>query len=251
MKKVFIRFYEELNDFLPQDKKKVRSGFTFKDNPSVKDLIESNGIPHTEIDLILVNNKSVNFSYKVQNGDDISVYPLFESFDISNVQHLRKKPLREKKFILDVHLGTLARYMRILGFDSLYKNNYSDNIIVETAVIEKRTILTKNLGILKRNGVTHGYFVRNILPEKQLVEILDRFDLKGIIKEFTRCLNCNSPLEKAGKEKIENLVPPKVKLYHNDYYYCGNCDKVFWKGSHYEKMTELITRIFKKQNYKK
>ncbi len=106
-KKVFIRFYEELNDFLPKEKQKKRFTHYFIDRTSVKDLIESLGIPHTEVDLILVNGKSVSFKYIIKNGDDISVYPVFESLDISDVQHLRAKPLRKPKFICDVHLGNL------------------------------------------------------------------------------------------------------------------------------------------------
>lgn len=243
MKKIFIRFYEELNDFLPEDTRKKRFEHPFKNNPSVKDLIESLGVPHVEIDLILVNGKSVGFAYRVKNNDDISVYPVFESFDIGEVQHLRSRPLREKKFILDVHLGTLAKYLRILGFDTLYENNYSDDQIVEYALREERTILTKDRGILKRNNVTRGYFVRNTQPEKQLEEITKRFDLKGSIKEFTRCLVCNSLLENAGVEKIEKLVPRKVKLYHKVYYYCSKCDKIYWNGSHYKRMRELIIRV--------
>ncbi len=246
MKKIFIRFYEELNDFLPEDKRKRRFEHVFKNNPSVKDLIESLGVPHAEIDLILVNGISFYFACKVNENDDISVYPEFESFDIGEVQHLRKKPLREKKFILDVHLGTLARYIRLLGFDALYENNYSDEQLIAYALREDRTILTKDRGILKRNSVTRGYFVRNTLPEKQLEEITDRFDLRSSIKEFSRCLDCNNLLEKADREKVDKLVPGKVKLFHNVYYYCGNCDKVYWNGSHYEKMRGLINRVLQK-----
>ena len=171
MKKVFIRFYEELNDFLTGDKKKKRFEHFFKNNPSVKDLVESIGVPHTEIDLILINGAPVDFTYQVKDRDDISVYPVFESFDISGLQHLREKPLREKRFILDVHLGTLARYLRMLGFDTLYKNNFTGEEIIQISIDEKRTILTKDIGILKQNRVTHGYFVRNVIAEKQAGEV--------------------------------------------------------------------------------
>lgn len=243
MKSIFIRFYEELNDFLPTEKQKKRFELSFKGVPSVKDLIESQGVPHVEIDMILVNGLSVDFSYLVNEKDDISVYPVFESFDISEVQHLRAKPLRKKKFVFDVHLGTLARYMRMLGFDVLYENNYTDDEIVKLSIKEKRTILTKDRGILKRNEVTHGYFVRNIQPEKQLKEVVERFQLRNGIKEFTRCFNCNTLLEKTELEKIEYLVPPKVKEFQKEFYYCIKCGKVYWKGSHYEKMKALIDRI--------
>ena len=247
MKKISIRFYEELNDLLPVDKQKTRFEHIFTDRPSVKDLMESLGVPHVEIDLILVNGKSVGFNYIVNNGDDISVYPVFETFDITGAQHLRPEPLRNKKFILDVHLGTLAKYIRMLGFDTLYQNTYTDEEIVKTASEDNRTILTKDRGILKRNDVTRGYYVRNILPEKQLEEITRRFFLKKDAKEFTRCLECNSVLEKARIGKIEELVPPKVRERQDVFCYCKECNKVYWKGSHYEKMIALIEKIFAKK----
>jgi len=243
LKKVTLRFYEELNDFLPSNKKKKRFEHSFIDRTSVKDMIESLGVPHTEVDLIIVNGNSVNFSYLVNNGDDISVYPMFESLDITNLQQLRAKPLRKPKFILDVHLGTLAKYMRILGFDSLYKNNYKDEEIVDISLKEKRTILTRDRGILKRSKVTQGYWIRSIKTDEQIIEVIKRFDLKEEIKELSRCLLCNSLLRKISKEKVIDRLPRKVKEFHNEFYYCKKCDKIFWKGSHYTKMKGIIERV--------
>jgi len=243
LKKVTLRFYEELNDFLPSNKRKRRFEHNFIDRTSVKDLIESLGIPHTEIDLILVNGNSVDFSYLVNDGDDISGYPMFESLDITNLQHLRAKPLRKPKFILDVHLGTLAKYMRMLGFDTLYKNDYIDEEIVKISLKEKRAILTKDRGILKRSEVTHGYWIRSTKTDTQIIEVIKRFDLKEQIKELSRCLLCNSLLKKISKEKIIDRLPRKVKEFQNEFYYCKNCDKIFWKGSHYAKMLAVIERF--------
>lgn len=241
MKKISIRFYEELNDFLPAKKRKKRFEYEFTGTPSIKDMIESLGIPHTEIDLILVNGKPVDFSYLIRDEDDISVYPVFESFDISEHQKLRDKPLREPKFILDVHLGTLAKYMRILGFNIYYKNNLSDEDIVKISGEEKRTILTRDTGILKRSEVTHGSYVRNTNPEKQLKEVIKRFHLEKEIREFSRCLLCNEVLSKIEKEKIENRLPPKVKAIHHEFYFCKSCDKIYWKGTHYDRMKEIVS----------
>jgi len=243
LKKVTLRFYEELNDFLPSNKKKKRFEHSFIDRTSVKDLIESLGIPHTEIDLILVNGNSVDFSYLVNDGDDISGYPMFESLDITNLQHLRAKPLRKPKFILDVHLGTLAKYMRMLGFDTLYKNDYIDEEIVKISLKEKRAILTKDRGILKRSEVTHGYWIRSTKTDTQIIEVIKRFDLKEQIKELSRCLLCNSLLKKISKEKIIDRLPRKVKEFQNEFYCCKHCDKIFWKGSHYAKMLAVIERF--------
>ena len=183
MHKIHFRFYEELNDFLPEEKRKVCFAHNYIDRASVKDVIESLGIPHTEVDMILVNSNSVGFDYLINEGDDISVYPVFESLDISDVQHLRPKPLRNPKFIADVHLGKLTRYLRMIGFDVLYENNFEDDEIVKISLEEKRAILTKDLGILKRSEVTHGYWVRCSIVKEQVVEIVKRFDLKKLIKE--------------------------------------------------------------------
>ncbi len=243
LKKVTLRFYEELNDFLPSSKRKKRFEHSFIDRTSVKDMIESLGIPHTEVDLILANGSSVNFSYLINDKDDISVYPTFESFNITNLQHLRAKPLRKPKFILDVHLGTLAKYMRMLGFDTLYKNNYEDEEIVRISLKEKRTILTKDRGMLKRSEVTHGYWIRNTNLDKQIIEVVNRFDLKDQVKELSRCLLCNSPLKKILKDKVIDRLPQKVKQYQNQFCYCKHCNKVYWKGSHYTKMAAIIEKL--------
>lgn len=239
-KKVAFRFYEELNDFLPEEKRKVVFVHEFIDRTSVKDMIESLGVPHTEIDMILVNGNSVGFSYIVEDGDNISVYPVFESLDVSNIQHLRDEPLREPKFIADVHLGALVKYMRMLGFDVLYKNNYSDEEIIQTSLRENRTILTKDRKLLKNNKITHGYWMRTEGTEQQVKEIIRRFDLKNNIREFLRCLECNNILEPIDKDKVVNRIPPKVKEWQNEFWYCPLCDKVYWKGTHFEKMSEFI-----------
>ena len=243
MHKIFLRFYEELNDFLPEEKRKKRFVQHYVDRTSVKDLIESLGVPHTEIDLILVNGKSVSFKYLINDGDDISVYPVFESFDISDAQHLRTKPLRKPKFICDVHLGKLSRYLRMVGFDVYYKNELSDEEISKISLAEKRAILTKDKGILKRNEVTHAYFVRSKDTEEQAKEVIRRFDLHKEIKEFTRCLECNTELTKIAKEKISRNLPPKVNQSQEEFYKCPGCGKLYWKGTHHQKMLSFVQRI--------
>jgi uncharacterized protein with PIN domain len=243
MKKVYFRFYEELNDFLPEEKRKIRFTHNYIDLASVKDVIESFGVPHTEVDLILVNGKSVKFDYLVNDGDDISVYPVFESLDITNVQHLRPKPLRNPKFIADVHLGTLARYLRMMGFDVLYKNDFDDNEIVNLSLSEKRAILTKGHGILKRSEVTHGYWIRSTKVKEQVIEVIKRFDLKNIIKEFSRCINCNSVLKPISKNEIIDDLPPKVSKSKTDFSRCPVCNKSYWKGTHHQKMLSFIQSV--------
>jgi len=242
---IHIRFYEELNDLLPRHKRKVTFEHTFKGNMSIKDVIESIGVPHTEIDLILVNGKSIDFIYKAKDQDHISVYPVFESFDISDVTRLRPKPLRITKFILDVHLGKLAKFLRMIGFDTLYKNNFSDPFIIVTSISEKRIILTRDLGILKNKQVTHGYFIRSTNPKDQLIEVIDRFDLGENIQPLNRCIECNGSIVIVCKEEIEHLLKPKTRKYFNDFFQCNNCKKVYWEGSHYHKIIDQINNLKK------
>ncbi len=243
MKTVFFRFYEELNDFLPEEKRKKTFEHSFIGRVSVKDMIESIGIPHTEIDLILVNGSSVGFDYIVSGQDKISVYPEFESLDISEVQHLRAKPLRHPRFVLDVHLGKLARLMRMVGLDTLYKNDYTDEEIVNIGSENKRCILTRDIGILKRKEVTRGYWVRNTDPGKQLKEIISRFDLINSLKEFSRCTLCNEELTTVEKNSILDRLPHKVKTAYNQFYICNNCNKIYWAGSHVDEMDEYINEL--------
>jgi uncharacterized protein with PIN domain len=243
MHKIHFRFYEELNDFLPAEKRKVRFAHNYIDRASVKDVIESLGVPHTEVDMILVNGNSVGFDYLINDDDDISVYPVFESLDITNVQHLRSKPLRNPKFIADVHLGRLTRYLRMMGFDVLYENNYEDDEIVKISLKEKRAILTKDRGILKRSEVTHGYWVRSSKVKEQVVEIIKRFDMKKLMEEFTRCTECNSILKSIPKSEIINELPPKVSEFQKSFSVCPSCKKLYWKGTHHQRMLSFIKTI--------
>ena len=243
MRNVYIRFYEELNDFLPVDKRKTRLQHSFIGRVSVKDLIESFGVPHIEIDLILVNSEPVGFNYIVNDNDDISVYPVFESFDIKEIQHLRPQPLREPKFILDVQLGQLAKYMRMSGFDSSYKSTYNKNEIINHSVNERRTILTKDRNLLKRNEVTHGYWIRHSEVIDQLKEVIGRFQLNNQIQAFSRCLICNSMLQKIEKENIIERLEENTRNLFNEFYICPTCSRVYWKGSHYNKMIDIIKEI--------
>ncbi|MBN1300599.1 MAG: Mut7-C ubiquitin/RNAse domain-containing protein [Melioribacteraceae bacterium] len=246
MKKVHFRFYEELNDFLPKKYKKKDIEHTFYGLVSIKDMIQSFNVPHTEVDLILINGQSVGFNYLVNDGDRISVYPEYESFDISSVQKLRPKPMRRPRFVLDVHLGKLARLMRMLGFDVFYENYLTDEQISDIAKKEKRCVLTRDVGILKRTEVERGYWLRNTDPDLQIVEVIDRFHLTGSIKEFTRCISCNGKLLEIDKELIKDEVPQKVLDQYNLFYYCRDCGKIYWKGSHYFDMIKNVNDIKEK-----
>ncbi|MGE3481751.1 MAG: Mut7-C RNAse domain-containing protein [Gammaproteobacteria bacterium] len=235
-----IRFYEELNDFLPPAQRKVTFRHHLKQAASIKDTIEALGVPHTEIDLILVNGHSVGFDYPVQDGDRISVYPVFEALDITPVTRLRPAPLRVTRFVLDVHLGRLAAYLRLLGFDTLHRNDYDDPTLAEISVNERRILLTRDRRLLMRKQITHGYYVRATRPREQLLEVLIRFDLLKAQRPFTRCLHCNGAIAAVSKAGILPRLQPRTRIAYNEFWQCQSCGKVYWKGMHYRRLCELI-----------
>lgn len=237
-----FRFYEELNDFLPKEKRKIVFAYNFEGNPSVKDAIEAIGVPHVEVDLILANSEPVDFGYTLKDQDIISVYPVFETLDISNRGHLREKPLRNPKFILDVHLGKLARYMRMFGFDTMYRNDYDDPEIIRISLDEHRIILTRDLGMLKVKAVTHGYFVRSQNPKQQLKEVLQHFDLHSAVDPFNRCIKCNGELKTVNKEEIMDQLEPLTRKYFSIFFQCCSCQRIYWEGSHFDRMKAFIEK---------
>jgi len=238
-----FRFYQELNDFLPRQQRGKAFDYAFYGKPSVKDAVEAIGVPHPEIDLILVDGKSVNFEHPIRGGERVAVYPVFERLDISPLVHLRPKPLRVTKFILDVHLGKLARYLRLFGFDTLYRNDLEDPEIIEVSLNEGRIVLTRDLGILKTSSVTHGYWVRSTEPKQQVREVVSALQLENSFLPFSRCADCNEPLIVVDKQLIKGLVDEPVWNYFNQFARCTGCHKLFWKGSHYDRIYELINSI--------
>jgi uncharacterized protein len=226
-KSASIRFYAELNDFLSPERRFTDIEHHFYVPGGVKDVIESMGVPHTEVDLIVANGESVDFSYPVNDGDRISVYPVFESVDISPVIRLRPRPLRTTRFVADANLGALARYLRLMGFDVLYDAGYRDRQLVEVSLADRRCILTRDVGVLKRGAVTHGYFVRAVDPKMQAAEVVARFDLTGDIEPFTRCANCNGVLVPTGSSDTR----------------CADCGQLYWKGSHHDRILAVVDEI--------
>jgi uncharacterized protein with PIN domain len=235
-----FRFYEELNDFLPAARRKREFRHRLNRRASIKDAIEALGVPHTEVELILVNGESVDFSYIVRDGDCISVYPVFESLDIRPLLRLRPEPLRNPRFVLDTHLGKLARYLRLLGFDCLYRNDFSDEELAEISSHERRILLTRDRLLLQRSIVTHGGFIRSDDPKQQVIEVLRRFDLAGDLAPLTRCIRCNGLLSIVDKKRVNHRLEPKTRLYYEDFRICENCRQIYWKGSHFRKMRDLI-----------
>jgi len=243
MARATFRFYEELNDFLPKHKRKTDYALTFNDKRSIKDAIESLGVPHTEIDLILVNGKSADFNYILQDQDRVSVYPVFESLNIADVTHLRKLPLRKSKFIADINLGKIAKYMRVLGLDLYFDPMLSPREIVEMSNKENRIILSTSRKLLKFKDVSHGIFVRPGTTVQQIKQIIDYLDIKDVVAPFTRCLQCNSLLDTVPKEQILDRIPPKSRALCDVYVRCETCDKIYWKGTHCIQMQKVVRQI--------
>ncbi len=236
-----LRFYAELNDLLPAHRRREKEHlFRFYGRNTVKDAIEAYDVPHTQVDLILVNEEPVTFDYLLQPGDRVAVYPVFESMDISGVTALRPAPLRKTAFILDVHLGKLARLMRTAGLDTLYRNDYDDEEIIHIALEEDRIILTRDKGILKHRVVTHGHWIHATRPRDQFVEVLRRFDLTGALQPFSRCTWCNAPLQPVEKEEIVHRLEPMTRENYTLFMRCPVCDRIYWQGCHYEKMKQRL-----------
>ncbi len=240
---VTVRLYEELNEFLPASQRKQPFLVQCHPGTTVKALVENLGVPHTEVDLILVNGESVGFERVLADSDMVSVYPVFESWDISQVSKVRPSPLRHTRFALDVHLGKLARLLRMMGFDAAYDRTATDEELVRAARAGSRIVLSKDRGLLKRRAVTHGYLVRSSAPRRQLVEVMRRFDLGDQVRVFSRCVLCNEPLVRVSREAAAEEVPPLVASLYADFSRCPSCRRVFWRGTHWERMKALAEEV--------
>jgi uncharacterized protein with PIN domain len=236
-----FHFYDELNYFLPLHRRHTTFTHTFEGRVSIKDMIESFGVPHTEIEAISANGRSVDLTYLVDDAARIEVF----GFSSRNpVEKLIRPPLEgEPRFILDVHLGQLAVYLRMLGFDALYRNDYGDEKISHISSLERRVLLSRDRGIFKRSLVEYGYFVREVKPKLQIAEVVKRFDLQESFKPLKRCIRCNGPLKPAPKEEVLERLAPLTARYFDEFSRCLACGQIYWKGSHYSKMLDFIADL--------
>ena len=235
-----FRFYEELNDFLPAGRRGRAFEHRFDGTPSVKDQVEALGVPHTEVDLILVDGEPVGFDHLLCGGERVAVYPVFETLDIAPVARLRPEPLRVPRFVLDVHLKTLARRLRMLGFDALWPGDVPDERLASISIEDQRILLTRDRGLLKRRKIARGYCPRSAQPAAQVREVLRRFDLGRLARPFSRCIACNGLLVPAAPEEIEGQVPRDIVQRHDRFARCPACGRVYWPGSHFRRMRTLV-----------
>ncbi|MFA5259810.1 MAG: DUF5615 family PIN-like protein [Candidatus Omnitrophota bacterium] len=239
---VFFRFYGALDDFLPRDKRHRTFSVTVKGRPSVKDTVEALGVPHPEIDIILVNRHSKTFGYQLVPGDRVAVYPAGFHVSVSPLKRLRPC-VRQARFVIDSHLGKLVRHLRLLGFDCVYKKDFPDAEIVRIAQQEARIVLTRDIGLLKNGTVRAGLWVRSPDPQLQLKEVLKKYGLISRIKPFRLCLECNGRILRVAKREVLGQLPEMVRETYSRFYSCRSCGKVYWKGSHYDQLSGLIRRL--------
>lgn len=240
--RVIVRAYAELNDFLPPARRQASFEAVCSERTSVKDLLEGLGIPHTEVDLLLVNGDPAGFDRRLEDGDRVAAYPVFEALDVAGVTRVRSEPLRELRFVLDGHLGRLAAFLRLGGFDALYLRDACDAELAAVAAAERRVLLTRDVGLLKRRAVTHGYSVRSTRPAEQFDEVVRRFDLRRLVRPFTRCMRCNAALEEVPKAAVASLVPPRSFEAFDAFLRCRGCGKIYWQGSHTARLLRILHR---------
>jgi uncharacterized protein len=238
----FVHCHAELNDFLPRGQRHTTIAAPCAGHESVKNLVESLGVPHTEIAALLVNGAPVDFSYQVQPGDRIEAFPI--SVEVPLGLPLRPPPA-DFRFVLDTHLGRLAAYLRMLGFDTLYRNDFDDPELARLAHDEGRILLTRDIGLLKRGIVTYGYFVRETAPARQLAEVVGRFKLHSTVESFQRCIRCNGLVQSVPKAAIDHLLEPKTRQFFDVFQQCQDCQQVYWRGSHYERMRQVIDQVIR------
>lgn len=239
MGEAWFRFYAELNDFLTPDKRGKPLRRHFDVSGTAKDFIESFGVPHAEVDLVLINGQPAGFSQLLRDGDRVSVYPRFRVLDISAVSRVRPVVPRPFRFVLDVHLGRLAAYLRLAGFDSVYRNNASDPELAEIAAREQRVVLTRDRYLLMRSEVELGYWIRSTDSRQQLAEVLQHFGLIRSMQPFTRCMKCNAALADVSRESVLPQLPPAVTGKER-FRRCPGCNRVYWEGSHHARMKKML-----------
>lgn len=243
MAQITIHFYSTLNDFVAPILRDQTIRHCFNRKASIKDMIESFNVPHPEVEQILVNAAPVNFDYIVQDNDEIAVYPVAAYPLPAQAIQLRPETPQPPIFIVDGNLGKLVRYLRLLGFDCAYRNDFHDREVADIASRQQRTVLTRDRALLQRKIIIHGYFVRSDKPKLQTREVLRRFDLYAWIRPFTRCTHCNGLLVAVDKQTIVHRLQPLTRQYYDRFLLCRNCSRIYWQGSHSARIKRLIDEL--------
>jgi uncharacterized protein len=240
---VEVRAYAELNDFLGPESRGVTVRRPFRTHQTVKDVLEAMGIPHTEVDMILVNGNPVDFSHRPNVGERIAAYPVFEALDIGSTAKLRPVPLRDPRFVVDVNIGRLARLLRVLGFDVWWSSDADDQTLADISREQHRILLTRDRGLLKRRAITHGLFVHADQAEEQTLEVIRRLDLRERLAPLTRCVRCNGRLATVTKDEVIDQLEPLTRQHYDEFSRCAECGRIYWPGSHYARLCSLVGRL--------
>jgi uncharacterized protein with PIN domain len=209
-----------------------------KGTPSAKHLLEALGVPHTEVAGLRLDGEARPLSYLPQPGDHLEVIPAEAPSVLP-----RDFPGDSARFILDNHLGKLTTYLSILGFDCLYDPGLEDAGLAAAASRQRRILLTRDRQLLMRREVLFGCWVRSKDPVEQVRQVLERYGLHEQVRLFRRCLRCNEPLVAVPKAQVLPRLQPLTKKYYQQFQLCPACDQVYWPGSHYEHMQQLIPRL--------
>jgi hypothetical protein len=238
-----ITFHGDLNEFLRTDNSARSLDYPVARRASIKDVIEALGPPHTEVGRILVDGADVDFTHLLKPRERVEVRPVQAPMDVTKPAPLRPDPLPELKFVVDVNVGKLADRLRLLGLDAAYEPEWSDDAIAAIAEAEGRVVLSKDLALLKRNKVEFGRAVRAAHPDDQILEVVEFFGIQGPFEPFTRCIHDNTPLVPVDKADIIDRLEPLTKKYFHEFHICPTCGRIYWPGSHHERMQEWMQNI--------
>jgi len=237
-----ISFSQDLQPLLRRDERGPLVEYRLQRRASIKDILESLGVPHTEIGAIQVEDRTLDFEFIPEPGLEIRVAGIEAPFEVTRPSRLRPEPLPAVRFVVDVNVGRLAALLRLTGFDAAYENGLRDNEIADLAHREQRIVLTRDRALLKRNKIDYGRLVRATYPEEQLLETLRFFGLTGPFDFFSRCLLCNCKLQPVAKAAILHRLEPKTRKYFNTFKTCPACDRIYWRGSHCDAMAAKLKK---------
>jgi uncharacterized protein with PIN domain len=237
--RVSLSFHGDLSFFLKREERNCVVNRVLSHKSSVKDVIESCGVPHPEIDLILCDGRPVDFAFQLESEAAIDVFPITTEL----FPECRLQDRDVSTFVADGHLGKLVRGLRLLGIDVSYCHDATDKQLLETAIRENRALLTRDRPLLMHKVVKSGYFPRSQNPFEQIVEVIRRFSLAQKVKPFVRCLRCNGLLGSASKESLLPQLEPLTRLYYQDFLKCSQCGRAYWRGSHMAKLHKRLEMI--------
>lgn len=243
MTPLHLQFTDPLMVFLKKRRHNSPIFCALNRKTTIKDIIESYGVPHTEVGQIMADGVAMNFDWYPENNHTIKISHIVPPFDVYRPSLLRQTPIGAIKFIVDVNVGRLAQLLRLIGMDTAYIPEALDAEIADKAARERRIVLTKDVGLLKRKCIVFGKFVRAIHPEEQLKEVVDFFGLQGPFSPFSRCLLCNGPIADVAKETVIHRLEPKTILYYHTFRRCQVCGQIYWRGSHYDRLASLLMDI--------